>query len=66
MLIRLTFADQSVKDPVGICEDVLVKVGNNYIPCDFIMFDMEQEGKIPMILGRPFLAKVGIKFDFKQ
>ena len=65
-LITLTFADQSVKSPVGICEDVSVQVGDHWIPCDFIIFYMEKEGEIALILGRPFLATADIKFDFKR
>ena len=36
--------------------DVLVKVGKLILPADFIILDMEEDEKIPIIMGRPFLA----------
>ena len=64
--MTLTFADQSVKRPIGIAEDIIVQVGKFMVPCDFVIFDMEEEGEILLILGRPFLATVGIEFDFQN
>ena len=37
-------------------EDVLVKADKFIFPTDFIVLDMEEDKKIPIILGRPFLA----------
>ena len=37
-------------------EDVLAKVDKFIFPADFIVLDMEEDGEIPIILGRPFLA----------
>ena len=58
--ITLSLADQSVKIPKGIVEDVLVKVDKFYYPMDFVVLDTESvaEGtnQVPIILGRPFLA----------
>jgi hypothetical protein len=49
-----------VKIPRGIVEDVLIKVNKFYFSVDFIVLDTEPvqmiETKIPVILGRPFLA----------
>lgn len=42
--------------PLGIVEDVLVKVGKFILPADFIILDMEEDERIPIIMGRPFLA----------
>ena len=41
---------------MGVVEDLLVKVGPFIFPVDFIIFDMEEEIKSSIILGRPFLA----------
>ena len=58
--ITLSLADQSVKIPKGIVEDVLVKVDKFYYPVDFVVLDTEPiengPNHVPIILGRPFLA----------
>ncbi|XP_062145318.1 uncharacterized protein LOC133852563 [Alnus glutinosa] len=58
--MTLQLADQSVKIPRGIVEDVLIKVDKFYFPVDFIVLDTEPVQnvgvQIPVILGRPFLA----------
>ncbi|XP_010529049.1 PREDICTED: uncharacterized protein LOC104806027, partial [Tarenaya hassleriana] len=56
--MSLQLADRSVKYPIGILEDVPLKVGNFYIPVDFVVLDMEKDSKVPIILGRPFLNTV--------
>ena len=35
---------------------MLIKVDNFIFPIDFIVLDMKEDKKIPIILGRPFLA----------
>ncbi|XP_075079745.1 uncharacterized protein LOC142164989 [Nicotiana tabacum] len=54
--MRLQMADHSIKRPVGIVDDVLVKVGTFHLPADFIILDCAVDKEIPIILGRPFLA----------
>ena len=54
--ISLHLADRSVKYPMGILEDVPLQVGKFFIPCDFVVMEMEEDSRIPIILGRPFLA----------
>ncbi|XP_060959305.1 uncharacterized protein LOC133030544 [Cannabis sativa] len=58
--VVLQMADRSIKKPRGIVEDVLIKVGKFYYPADFLILDTQSEvnteSKIPIILGRPFLA----------
>jgi hypothetical protein len=59
--ITLQLADKSVKKSRGIIEDILIKVDKFYYPMDFIVLDTEPsvnvELQVPIILGRPFLAK---------
>ncbi|XP_024026423.1 uncharacterized protein LOC112093051 [Morus notabilis] len=59
-LLDLGLADRSIKKPRGIVEDVLVQVDKFYYPIDFLVLDTQSvvsmESKIPIILGRPFLA----------
>ncbi|XP_050914718.1 uncharacterized protein LOC127129608 [Lathyrus oleraceus] len=53
--MTLQFADHSVKKPYGIVEDVLVKIDKFVFPVDFVILEMPEDEKIPLILGRPFL-----------
>ncbi|XP_070012309.1 uncharacterized protein [Nicotiana sylvestris] len=54
--MRLKMADRSIKRPVGIVDDVLVKVEKFHLPTDFIILDCVVDKEIPIILERPFLA----------
>ncbi|XP_019224281.1 PREDICTED: uncharacterized protein LOC109205970 [Nicotiana attenuata] len=54
--MRLQMLDRSIKRPVGIVDDVIVKVGEFHLPADFIILDCAVDKEIPIILGRPFLA----------
>ncbi|KAK8950898.1 hypothetical protein KSP39_PZI004064 [Platanthera zijinensis] len=54
--ISIQLADRSVKYPVGVVEDVLVKVDKFIFPVDFVILDIEEDAEVPLILGRPFLA----------
>ncbi|XP_042457767.1 uncharacterized protein LOC122041938 [Zingiber officinale] len=49
--------------PMGIVEDVPVEVGGCIVLTDFIILDMEEDPKIPIILRRPFLATAGAIID---
>ena len=54
--ISLQLVDRSYQHPLGIIENVLVKVGKFIFPADFIILDMEEDDTVPIILGRPSLA----------
>ncbi|XP_057984539.1 uncharacterized protein LOC131169340 [Hevea brasiliensis] len=64
--IFLQLADRSIKYPVGILENVPLKVGKFFIPVDFVVLKMEEDIHIPIILGRPFLAIAGAIIDVKN
>ncbi|XP_074356413.1 uncharacterized protein LOC141696126 [Apium graveolens] len=64
--MTLQMADRSIKYPLGILEDVPVRVGKFYIPVDFVVLDMEEDSQIPIILGRPFLCTTGAVIDVKS
>ena len=55
-IITLQMVDRSMTQPGGILEDVLVKVEKFIFPVDFVIIQMEEDTKIPLLLGRPFLA----------
>ena len=54
--ISLQLADKSYQHPRGVIENVLVKVDKFIFPVDFVILDMEEDDKVPIILERPFLA----------
>ncbi|GKE17579.1 homeodomain-like protein, partial [Tanacetum coccineum] len=57
----------TVKYPKGISENVLVGIGKFVFPVDFIILDMPEDIKVPLILGRPFLSTARDKIDvFKK
>jgi hypothetical protein len=35
---------------------VLVRIDRFIFPADFVVLDMDEDAKVPLILGRPFLA----------
>jgi hypothetical protein len=59
----LELGDDSIRYPLGIAEDVPVKVGHHFIPVDFMVLEMGEREKPPLILGRPFLKTVGATID---
>ncbi|XP_070018192.1 uncharacterized protein [Nicotiana sylvestris] len=54
--MRLQMADRSMKRPVGIIDDVLVRVEKFIFSADFVILDCEVDYKVLIILGRPFFA----------
>jgi hypothetical protein len=48
---------------LGIAEDVPVKVGHHFIHVDFMVLEMGEREKPPLILGRPFLKTMGATID---
>ena len=54
--LALQMVDRSMTLPKGIIEDVLINVGKFIFLMDFVVLDMEEDEKVPIILGRPFLA----------
>ncbi|XP_074277237.1 uncharacterized protein LOC141600877 [Silene latifolia] len=64
--VTLLMANQTVKHPLGVLEDIPVKIGKFFIHVDFIVLDMAEDTQILIILGRPFLHTVGAIIDVKQ
>ena len=61
--ITLQMADRSTTAPMGIVEDVLVRVGEFIFRADFVVLDMQEDKNVSLILGRPFLATGGAMID---
>ncbi|GKA48270.1 reverse transcriptase domain-containing protein, partial [Tanacetum coccineum] len=56
--MTLELADRSITQPIGIAEDVYLKVGKFKFPADFVVVDFDADPRVPLILGRSFL-KIG-------
>ncbi|GJY96818.1 putative reverse transcriptase domain-containing protein [Tanacetum coccineum] len=54
--LTVELVDRTVKYPKGIAENILVRIGKFTIPVYFIIIDMPEDIKVPLILGRPFLS----------
>ncbi|MDV3192359.1 MAG: hypothetical protein Q8853_02925, partial [Candidatus Phytoplasma australasiaticum] len=63
--MRLLMVDRTVKKPMGILYDVLVKVEKFIFPVDFLILDCEVDFEVPIILGRPFLATGRVLMDIE-
>jgi len=66
--IVIQLADRSFVYPLGVIEDVLVKIDSLVIPCDFYIFDMEHNScdssnNTPILFERPFLKTANTKID---
>ena len=48
--MSVQLADRSVKFPLGMLENVPVRIGQFYIPTDFIIMDIKEDSNIPIIL----------------
>nr|GFC44766.1 reverse transcriptase domain-containing protein [Tanacetum cinerariifolium] len=55
--MTLELADRSISRPVGVSEDVYVKVGSFHFPTDFVVVDFNADPRVPLIHGRSFLRK---------
>ena len=64
--ISLQLADHSIKYPMGVLEDVPIKVGDFYVPIDIAVLDMTKDSCTQIILGRPFLATARCTIDVKE
>ncbi|GJS22680.1 reverse transcriptase domain-containing protein [Tanacetum coccineum] len=53
--MTLELATRTVAYPIGIANDVFVKVGKFTFHVDFVVVDYDVDPRVPLILGRPFL-----------
>ncbi|GKE05676.1 reverse transcriptase domain-containing protein [Tanacetum coccineum] len=54
--MTLELADRSITQPIGIAEDVDVKVGRFQFPTDFVVVDFDADPRVPLILRRSFFT----------
>jgi hypothetical protein len=53
--MTLELANRSITHPVGIAEDVFVRLNSCTFPADFVVVNFEADPRVLLILGRPFL-----------
>ncbi|GJS35781.1 reverse transcriptase domain-containing protein [Tanacetum coccineum] len=53
--MTLELANRSITHPMGITEDVVVRVDGFIFLADFVVVNFEPDPRVPIILGRPFL-----------
>nr|GEV50551.1 reverse transcriptase domain-containing protein [Tanacetum cinerariifolium] len=53
--MSLELANRSISRPIGVAEDVYVKVGKFHFSADFVVVDFDADPQVPLILGRYFL-----------
>nr|GEX90676.1 reverse transcriptase domain-containing protein [Tanacetum cinerariifolium] len=61
--MTLELANRSVAYPVGVAEDVFVKVRKFYFQADFVVVDYDVDPRVPLILRRPFLRTAQALID---
>ncbi|GJZ39469.1 reverse transcriptase domain-containing protein [Tanacetum coccineum] len=53
--MTLELANRLISRPIGVAEDVFIKVGKFHFPADFVVVDFDTDPRVPLILGRSFL-----------
>ncbi|GJZ44929.1 reverse transcriptase domain-containing protein [Tanacetum coccineum] len=61
--MSLELAGRSIQYPRGIIENVLIKVDKFILLINFVILDMPEDSRVPIILGRPFLATARAMID---
>ncbi|KAL7594075.1 uncharacterized protein LOC111904270 [Lactuca sativa] len=64
--MTLHMDNRSVTHPIGIVEDILVKIGKFVFPVDFVIMDMKEDTNVPIILGQPLLNTSGDLVDVRE
>ncbi|GJQ97330.1 homeodomain-like protein [Tanacetum coccineum] len=62
----IELADKTVKRPKGMSKNVLVGIDRFSFLVDFIVLDMPDDIKIPLVLGRLFLSIAHAKIDVQK
>ncbi|GJS90819.1 zinc knuckle CX2CX4HX4C containing protein [Tanacetum coccineum] len=64
MVIKM--ADNTKSIPKGILKNLLIKIDKFIFPIDFVILDMIEDFRMPIILGRPLLATTHAKGSNKE
>nr|GEW09689.1 reverse transcriptase domain-containing protein [Tanacetum cinerariifolium] len=61
--MTLDLFDHLISRPVGVAEDIFVKVGTFHFPADFVVVDFDVDPQVPLILERSFLKTERVLID---
>ncbi|GJS89684.1 reverse transcriptase domain-containing protein [Tanacetum coccineum] len=64
--MSIQLADRSIKYPIGVCENLLLKISKFIFPVDFVVLEIDEDELVPIILGRPFLATARAIIDVHE
>ncbi|GJX11170.1 reverse transcriptase domain-containing protein [Tanacetum coccineum] len=64
--MTLELANRSITHPMGIAEDVIVRVDGFTFLADFVVVNFEPDPRVPIILGRPFLRTAKALIDLYE
>ncbi|GJW27166.1 reverse transcriptase domain-containing protein [Tanacetum coccineum] len=64
--MTLELANRSITHPMGIAEDVVVRVDGFTFLVDFVVVNFEPDPRVPIILGRPFLRTAKALIDLYE
>ncbi|GJT58352.1 reverse transcriptase domain-containing protein, partial [Tanacetum coccineum] len=64
--MTLELDNRSITYPMGIAEDVVVKVDGFTFLADFVVVNFEPDPRVPIILGRPFLRTAKALIDLYE
>ncbi|GJU64913.1 reverse transcriptase domain-containing protein [Tanacetum coccineum] len=64
--MTLELANRSITHPMGIAEDVVVRVDGFTFLADFVVVNFELDPRVPIILGRPFLRTAKALIDLYE
>ncbi|GKD23726.1 reverse transcriptase domain-containing protein, partial [Tanacetum coccineum] len=64
--MTLKLANRSITHPMGIAEDVVIRVDGFTFLADFVVVNFEPDPRVPIILGRPFLRTAKALIDLYE
>ncbi|GJR35533.1 MAK10-like protein [Tanacetum coccineum] len=64
--MTLELANRFITHPMGIAEDVVVRVDGFTFLADFVVVNFEPDPRVPIILGRPFLRTAKALIDLYE
>lgn len=64
--MAIHLANNMVTFPIGICEDLLVRIDKFVFPANFGVLDMEEDNQVPIIIRRPFLSPERALVDIRE
>ncbi|XP_071704562.1 uncharacterized protein [Rutidosis leptorrhynchoides] len=63
--MSICLVDSSFNYPMGIAENIPVKIDKFTFPANFVILELKENDKIPIILGRPFLRTAAFEFQMQ-